>query len=65
MTGVIISELVLSLIGNTRIRAYGFLNLEDNAGNAGKLQLERNGNILMQVGDLSEKQSLGEIKSGH
>jgi hypothetical protein len=65
MTGVITNELVLSLIGNTRIRAYGFLNLEDNAGNAGKLQLERDGNILIQVGDLSEKQSLGEIKSGH
>ncbi|MFZ1043485.1 MAG: hypothetical protein WAN58_19480 [Anaerolineales bacterium] len=65
MTGVITSELMLSLIGNRRIRAYGFLNLEDNAGNAGKLQLERNGNILIQVGDLSEKQSLGEIKSGH
>ncbi len=65
MTGIITSELVLSLIGNTRIRAYGFLNLEDNAGNAGKLQLERNGNILIQVGDLFEKQSLGGIKSGH
>ena len=65
MTGVITSELVFSLIGNTRIRACGFLNLEDNAGNAGKLQLERNGNILIQVRDLSEKQSLGEIKSGH
>ena len=65
MTGIITSELVLSLIGNTRIRAYGFLNLEDNAGNAGKLQLERNGNILIQVGDRFEKQSLGGKKSRH
>ena len=64
MTGVITSELVLSIIGNTRIRAYGFLNLKDNADNTGKLQLERNGSILIRVGDLSEKQSLSELKSG-
>jgi hypothetical protein len=38
LTGIITSELALSIFGNTRIRAYGFLNFDDNAGNTGKLQ---------------------------
>jgi hypothetical protein len=33
LSGVITSELAISLIGRTRIRAYGFLNFNDNAGN--------------------------------
>ncbi|MGQ9832584.1 MAG: hypothetical protein ACUVRJ_02100 [Candidatus Villigracilaceae bacterium] len=49
LTGVITSELALSLFGRTRIRAYGFLNLTDNAGNSGKLQLDRSGNLTLQL----------------
>jgi hypothetical protein len=63
LTGILTSELVLSLIGNTRIRAYGSLNLQDSAGNTGKLHLERNGNLTVGVGDLSENYSLCEIKN--
>ena len=49
VTGVLTSELVLSLIGRTRIRAYGFLNFNDNAGNSGKLALDRNKNIKLEM----------------
>jgi len=51
LTGTIISELALSLFGHTRIRAYGFLNFEDNAGNSGKLELDRVGDITMTIND--------------
>jgi hypothetical protein len=49
LTGILTSELALSLIGRTRIRAYGFLNFHDSAGNAGRLELERNGNIELTI----------------
>ncbi|MBI5950271.1 MAG: hypothetical protein HY865_01325 [Chloroflexi bacterium] len=49
LTGILTSELALSLIGRTRIRAYGFLNFGDNAGNTGKLNLERSGKVGMKV----------------
>lgn len=49
LTGTITSELALSLFGHTRIRAYGFLNFEDSAGNSGKLELNRDGNISMVI----------------
>ena len=49
LTGVLTSELALSFIGRTRIRAYGFLNFSDNAGNTGKLNLNRSGKIEMKV----------------
>lgn len=52
LTGTITSELVLSLFGHTRIRAYGFINFKDNAGNRGKLELNRVGDITMQINDL-------------
>jgi len=52
LTGTITSELVLSLLGRTRIRAYGFLNFEDNAGNSGKLELDRSGDINLYLNDL-------------
>lgn len=52
LTGTITSELVLSLFGRTRIRAHGFLNFEDNAGNSGKLELDRAGDISLQINDL-------------
>jgi hypothetical protein len=62
LTGVLTSELALSLIGRTRIRAYGFLNFSDNAGNTGKLNLDRSGKIEMKVNnkdfDLSMESNL-------
>jgi hypothetical protein len=62
LTGILTSELALSLIGRTRIRAYGFLNFSDNAGNTGKLDLNRSGKIEMKVNnkdfDLSMEPSL-------
>jgi hypothetical protein len=62
LTGVLTSELAFSLIGRTRIRAYGFLNFSDNAGNTGKLKLNRSGRIEIKVNnkdfDLSMDPSL-------
>lgn len=49
LTGILTSELALSLFRGTRIRAYGFLNFNDNAGNTGKLTLDRAGKVTMQV----------------
>jgi len=49
LTGVLTSELALSLIGRTRIRAYGFLNFSDNAGNTGKLTVDRNNKIKLEI----------------
>jgi hypothetical protein len=49
LTGVITSELVLSLVGRTRIRGYGFLNLRDNAGNTGRLDLNRSGEMVIRI----------------
>lgn len=51
LTGVITSELALSLFRRTRIRAHGFLNLSDSAGNSGKLQLDRNSRLTLQIND--------------
>lgn len=51
LAGVLTSELVLSLIGRTRIRAYGFLNFKDNAGNTGKLNLDRSSRIKLDIND--------------
>ena len=52
--GVLTSELALSLFGNTRIRAYGFLNLRDNRGNTGRLELNRAGDIAVRINDRPE-----------
>jgi hypothetical protein len=49
LAGILTSELVLSLIGRTRIRAHGFLNFSDNAGNAGKITVERSGKIKIEI----------------
>lgn len=49
LTGILTSELALSLIGRTRIRAYGFLNFNDNAGNSGKLNVDRNNKIKLEI----------------
>lgn len=48
-TGILTSELALSLFGNTRIRAYGFLDLKDSAGNIGRLDLNRAGDITIKI----------------
>ncbi|HSG44559.1 MAG TPA: hypothetical protein VLA72_15530 [Anaerolineales bacterium] len=48
-SGVITSELALSLVGNTRIRAYGFLDIKDNQGNTGRLELNRAGDISIKI----------------
>ncbi len=50
-TGIITSELALSLFGNTRIRAYGRLDLKDSAGNTGHLDLSRSGDIAVKIND--------------
>lgn len=49
LTGLLTSELTLSLIGQTRIRAYGFLNFNDNKDNIGKLTIDRNNKIDLEV----------------
>jgi len=49
LTGILTSELALSLIGRTRIRAYGFLNFNDNSGNSGKLTVNRNNKIDLEI----------------
>jgi len=49
LTGILTSELALSLIGRTRIRAYGFLNFNDNANNTGKLTVDRNNKIDLEI----------------
>ena len=49
LTGILTSELALSLIGRTRIRAYGFLNFNDSANNSGKLSIDRNQKIKLEI----------------
>lgn len=48
-TGTLTSELALSLFGNTKIRAYGSLDFKDNAGNTGHLDLNRQGDVHIQI----------------
>ncbi|MBE0671905.1 MAG: hypothetical protein IH588_15070 [Anaerolineales bacterium] len=49
LTGILTSELALSFIGRTRIRAYGFLNFNDNANNTGKLTIDRKEFISLEI----------------
>jgi hypothetical protein len=49
LIGILTSELALSLIGRTRIRAYGFLTFKDNADNKGKLTVDRNNKIKLEI----------------
>jgi hypothetical protein len=49
LRGILTSELALSLIGPTRIRAYGFLNFHDSAENAGMLNIDRNQKIELTI----------------
>ena len=48
-SGILTSELALSLFGNTRIRAYGSLNLKDSAGTTGRLDINRSGDMTIQI----------------
>ena len=60
--GILTSELALSLLGNTRIRAYGFLNIKDNKGNTGRLELNRAGDISIKINDeLPASHSIAKI----
>ena len=52
--GILTSELALSLFRNTRIRAYGFLEIKDNKGNAGRLELNRSGDIAIHINEEPE-----------
>lgn len=61
LTGIITSELALSLLGNTRIRAYGSLNFKDNAGNTGRLELKRDGNLTINVNEQESNYSLTDL----
>jgi hypothetical protein len=51
LTGILTSELALSLIGRTRIRAYGFLDFADNAGNTGRLKLDRSNRLQLTINE--------------
>jgi hypothetical protein len=51
LNGLLTSELALSLVGRTRIRAYGFLSFHDSAGNAGRLELDRGSNIQLTINE--------------
>ncbi|MBI5354708.1 MAG: hypothetical protein HZB50_18860 [Chloroflexi bacterium] len=49
LTGVLTSELALSLFGKTKIRAYGSLTFNDNKGNSGKLTLDRDNKTRIEM----------------
>ena len=49
LAGILTSELALSLIGRTSIRAYGSLNMRDSVGNAGKVGLNRQGHVNISI----------------
>ncbi len=51
LTGTLTSELAYALLSRPRIRAYGFLNFHDDAGNAGKLNIDRDNNIQLIVNE--------------
>ncbi|HSR19607.1 MAG TPA: hypothetical protein VLL49_01715 [Anaerolineales bacterium] len=56
LVGTITSELVLSLLGRTRIRAYGRLQISDSEGNTGTLRVERAGTVEI---DVTESRQVG------
>jgi hypothetical protein len=62
LIGTLTSELAPSLFGPWRIRAYGSLQFQDNTGNQGSLQLDRNGDLHVQVNQtLTEEHSLVKL----
>jgi hypothetical protein len=61
LIGIITSELALSLIGNTRIRAYGSLNFKDNLDNTGRLELDRSGKLNITINNQVAEYSLTQL----
>lgn len=61
LTGIITSELALSFIGRTHIRAYGSLNFKDKLGNVGRLELKRDGNLTIKINAQISQYSLTEL----
>jgi len=61
LIGIITSELALSLIGNTRIRAYGSLNFKDNLDNTGRLELDRNGKLNININNQVTEYLLSQL----
>ena len=51
ITGLVVAELLPGWVGRSRIRAYGTLNLRDEAGNGGTLKLSRNGGAQVALTD--------------
>ncbi len=51
--GVLTGELAISFFRKPFIWAYGFLNLKDNCGNAGRLELTRTGEISLRINEQS------------
>jgi hypothetical protein len=56
--GIITSELAPTFLGGWQIRAHGFMELRDSAGNTGRLKIERNGDVVVEVGIITERHSL-------
>lgn len=46
------------IVGLTCICAYGFLNFFDNASNKGKLSVDRNGSIQLEINGLKVEPQL-------
>lgn len=61
LIGIITSELILSLIGRTRIRAFGSLNFKDSLGKVGHLELKRDGSLTITINDQVSQYSLAEL----
>lgn len=60
--GILTSELALSLLGNTRIRAHGSMSFKDNKGNTGRLELNRAGDITINInGQPATNHSIAKI----
>ncbi len=53
LEGLLTSELAISFFRKPLIRAYGFLNLKDNRGNVGRLELTRTGEISLKINENS------------
>ena len=61
LIGIITSELILSLIGRTRIRAFSSLNFKDILGKVGHLELKRDGSLTITINDQVSQYSLAEL----
>ena len=51
LVGLITSELALSLFGNTRIRAYGYMDANDNRANRARVELSRAGDVTLKLNE--------------